>query len=579
MEETNQSMQSENKDGTQKKNGKKTGIVIGVAAAAVVIGVAATQLGSKTDPKTAVIDAFKSVVSAEETSPMEEIFGWKELSEKMRTSPYETDFEMQLDSISDTSAAAMATGKLFVTGKADPASRASSAVFGVGYAGMDLVKLEAYMDDSQLSMSVPELSAKAFSLNYKDDLAGQMDASPYLGPILKEGGMDAEGISDYLKYVQDASYGEERPFDVKALWKRYREGSQALASLKEAMTAEKGDKKQQTIDGKEETVQGYTVFVPKEAFADFLRSTKEFMMSDETFKNDFMEYVKQVQNIDSMYSVDVSGEVPDGDELWNEMSDALDQSIDDMIAGMGDLNATVYVRKDGKMASYEAKTTVSAASASDAAVTAAQQVTGDENFLPDAVADADQVALTVSGVYSGGYSLGANSTTTMTFESGGDAVDVVIDRAGTYDKELYSDSLGIEFASADESFKLLLDGTYGVVDSTYTVNGSLSSVSGGKETELASMSVSGIVSNLEKGQSFNASMDSVTLTVNPAGGEGSVPVEMALSGNFGAKPLEGGVDKPEGEPMDVLAATEDDWNGVAMEMFAGAMGLLSQVQQ
>ena len=53
---------------------------------------------------------------------------------------------------------------------------------------------------------------------------------------------------------------------------------------------------------------------------------------------------------------------------------------------------------------------------------------------------------------------------------------------------------------------------------------------------------------------------------------------MDMSGRYAVIPLEGGVDMPEGETMDVLAATEEDWNNVAMELFANAVGILTQLQ-
>jgi hypothetical protein len=37
------------------------------------------------------------------------------------------------------------------------------------------------------------------------------------------------------------------------------------------------------------------------------------------------------------------------------------------------------------------------------------------------------------------------------------------------------------------------------------------------------------------------------------------------------------VTAPEGEEMDVLAATEEDWQNVVMEMIYGAMGLMEQM--
>lgn len=240
------------------------------------------------------MDAIASAANTEETSPLEEIFGWEEFYEAMKTSPYQVDLEVQLDGGSED-LADLTSGKLFMTSKADPESRSSSAVFGIGYAGMDLAKLQAYMDDTNLIMAIPELSSKAFTLNYKDDLAGRIKNSELISSALESSGMDPEEtanyITEYFQYLQDNSYGADMPFDLKALWSRYREGSQAIDNLKAAMTVEEIEGKTQTINGKEESVDGYQVQVSKEAFAEFLTATKEFIMADEAFKTDVVEYL------------------------------------------------------------------------------------------------------------------------------------------------------------------------------------------------------------------------------------------------------------------------------------------------
>ena len=60
--------------------------------------------------------------------------------------------------------------------------------------------------------------------------------------------------------------------------------------------------------------------------------------------------------------------------------------------------------------------------------------------------------------------------------------------------------------------------------------------------------------------------------------DGMTELSMDMSGRYAVLPLEGEVDMPEGETMDVLAATEEDWNNVAMELCANAVGILTQLQ-
>ena len=54
-------------------------------------------------------------------------------------------------------------------------------------------------------------------------------------------------------------------------------------------------------------------------------------------------------------------------------------------------------------------------------------------------------------------------------------------------------------------------------------------------------------------------------------------MNMVLSGELYSRPLSSGVTPLEGETMDVLSATEEDWTNVGMEMLFGVMGLCSQL--
>lgn len=559
-----------------KKSGKKAGIIVAVIAVIAIIAAAAYFMAPKKDAKTVVVDAIASAVDTEETSPLEEIFGWEEFYEAMKTSPYQVDLEVQLDGGSED-LADLTSGKLFMTSKADPESRSSSAVFGIGYAGMDLAKLQAYMDDTNLIMAIPELSSKAFTLNYKDDLAGRIKNSELISSALESSGMDPEEtanyITEYFQYLQDNSYGADMPFDLKALWSRYREGSQAIDNLKAAMTVEEIEGKTQTINGKEESVDGYQVQVSKEAFAEFLTATKEFIMADEAFKSDVVEYFDIMANSYKLGGMTMNGEaIPGGEAIWAQLGEAMEQGIDSIGQYVGDIDASVYVTKDGRLASYEATTVIAVpetAAAEDGAAEAEADA-GTEAAAEEAGSTA--VTLTVKGQYEGGYHMGANSSTEIGISDGVDTVSVVIDRAGTYDKEVYDDSVTVTVLGGESEFSAILRGSYTVADSTYTLNMDL----GVDGKTIAALDLAGAVQNLVKGESFDATIDQMKFQIMDE--DGMTELSMDMSGRYAVIPLEGGVDMPEGETMDVLAATEEDWNNVAMELFANAVGILTQLQ-
>ena len=97
--------------------------------------------------------------------------------------------------------------------------------------------------DTISSDDIPELSSKVFTLNYAEDLEGQLAASPYAGSMLEEGGMDLAALGSYFEKCNEMASSGEQLFNLKELWERYKEGSQAIDDLKAAMTVEKTEKK------------------------------------------------------------------------------------------------------------------------------------------------------------------------------------------------------------------------------------------------------------------------------------------------------------------------------------------------
>ena len=82
-----------------------------------------------------------------------------------------------------------------------------------------------------------------------------------------------------------------------------------------------------------------------------------------------------------------------------------------------------------------------------------------------------------------------------------------------------------------------------------------------------SLSAKGAVDQLEKGKSIHVAIDSITASA--MGDTGNV----VLSGEYHFGPLSGEVIPLEGETMDILAATEEEWNAVAMEILFGVIGI------
>lgn len=85
------------------------------------------------------------------------------------------------------------------------------------------------------------------------------------------------------------------------------------------------------------------------------------------------------------------------------------------------------------------------------------------------------------------------------------------------------------------------------------------------------ISATGAVDQLEKGKSVHVNIDSLETSIMDDS------VNVVLSGEYYYQLLEGEISPLEGETMDVLSATEEEWTNVGMEMLFGVMGLCSQL--
>ena len=99
------------------------------------------------------------------------------------------------------------------------------------------------------------------------------------------------------------------------------------------------------------------------------------------------------------------------------------------------------------------------------------------------------------------------------------------------------------------------------------------------EEKVLGLSAAGVVSELEKGSVLHVDMDEIRVDVpssevlNIATGD----VYVTFSGEYDLRPLSGEVTEPEGEKLDIVAATEEDWQQVMMEAYLGIMDIASQL--
>lgn len=524
-----------------KKKGK---LVVGgaVAAAIAAVGIFGGIKMMEKDPKDVVIDAFKGVYSSDITYPSEEIFGWDTIVKNSREKNMESGFRLALEQSSSDFANMFAGTAITSENKCDVENKKVYGKIGTKIANMDFLSMDVYADTEKIAIAVPELSSKVFSLDYANDLEGQMESSPVVGQMLKEAEVEPSVISDYMDYIW-SFYGEkeEQPFDIEGLWNRYKEGSKAIDNFKTAMTVEKAEGASFTVNGKETQCRGYDVVISQEAMIDFVKTTSQFFMEDENLKKDVLEYLSQVvalsggQGTNGMSAEDMQ------EEAWTTVQEYTDKLVAAMEESANDIAMTVYVDKKGNLAAFEAETNLT---------------------IDDSTEN-----ITLNAELQGGSYPTENAKVTLAVQDEETTVTLSAVKEGTYTKEALTEGMDITIEGAEDSkYAFSYDSDYNRTSGDYNIT-----LAGKGDEAEGSLVMEGNVSNLKPGESFDIAMDTISVTWD---GE-----ELAtLSGNYYIKPMEGEVSMPEGEEVDVLAATGDDWTEIGREAGENLQGISQTFQ-
>lgn len=523
---------------------KNTGrLVVAAVAAVAVIGAGAfgiSRMMAK-DPKEVVVDAFKNVYSQEQTNPSEDIFGFTELAELSRTSNVEAGMSLVLDGCSEAQVEQYKGLGLTLDEKLDRENKKFSVDISAIYNNMDLVTMNMYYGDDTLMVAVPELVDQVFVADLGDGLAERVKNSPTLGPAMEQQGVDVEGLMDYMKEVMELAQSEQSsdPYGIQDALNRYKEGCKAQENFKAALTVEKAGKGQYQMDGQQVQCQGYQVHISKDSVIEFLRTSSDFFLQDEALKE---AYLKNLRTSTRLLEFMGTGDTPSAEEMQQEVYDNISEQAEEMISqldeGMGDVDMTVYVDKKGRLAALDGTTTL------------VQE-------------DGTQVPVTFSANLEGGTYLTQNAQAAVKVDLPDEPVELKLEKSGIYDgKQLERD-----YRLVCNDVEVRLESQYTVEGGDYRIYGNVTE--GG--ADLGSLELRGIVDKLEKGKSIHLDMDVIRLEV------AAVPFDLTMSGEYYIGPMSGAVQEPQGEAMDVFAATEEEWQTVMMRAVFSLMGIMGQI--
>jgi len=532
------------------KAGRKIAAALAAAVAVAAIGTFGIMKMMEKDPKEVVIGAFKSVYAKEQTYPTDELFGLTQFVENAKKSSVESGVTLVMDSCSEENVNQYAGSGIRIEDREDKENRKSACNIGVIYNGMDLANLNVYYGDSKLMMSIPELLDTVFVFDMGEGLAERIGESPFLGPLLEKQGMDFEGLADYMKELMDKAQSENAsdPYDLAGLWNRYKSGCEAQENFKAALTVEKAEKGRFEMDGREVTCKGYHVHISKDSVISFLRTSSDFFLKDEALKQAYLENLETSTRLMEFMGASTYGMSAKDlqEQTYEEASRIVQEVITHLDESMADIEMEVYVDKKGRLAAVNGSTSVTR-----------------EN--------GEALPIAFEANLKGGTYLTQNATATISFGSEKDRLAFDLEKTGSYDgKQLdssYHITCGVTDVSGTDTAKIDMAGQYAAESGDYKLNADLTV----NNKNAGRFVMSGVVDELEKGTTFHCTMDEIRLESD------AVPLKVTLSGEYYQRPLTEAVTEPEGEKMDIFAATEADWEGVFMQAYFGVMGLTSQI--
>lgn len=510
----------------KKKAGKWIGIGAGLAAAAAAAVFAGVRLMAK-EPKDVVFDAFKSVYSSEITYPAEEVFGWKALMKRGRTENMEGEFSLALEQCSEEMASPFIGTGFSVVSQSDIQQKRISAQLETRIANMDFVDMDLYLDQEELAIAVPKISRHVFTVYYGNDLEGQIDDSPVAGELIRQTGIQTSAINDYMDYIWSIYDAQgERPFDLEALWTRYKEGSQAIHDLKEAITVEKTESASYTIDGKTVKCRGYHVVIPQQAMIDFADTTSQFLIEDKTLKDDVADFLSQMIAVSGGRGIGGMSAKELQREAWDTLEEYADLAVEAMEDSVEDITMTVYVDKKGRLAAFEAETSLDI--------------------------DGEELEVTAEGQMRGGSYVSQNADWDITIRGDGGKATISASEEGEYNDKILTKHVAVKVSGGGERITFDWDGEYDRVSGDYSLEFSWDGDVAG------SLTAEGAVSDLKPGEAIYISADEICFKLEDG-------TRVDFSGGYGLRPLEGEAVRPKGEIFDVLAADEMDWQEAAEE--------------
>jgi len=229
-------------------------------------------------------------------------------------------------------------------------------------------------------------------------------------------------------------------------------------------------------------------------------------------------------------------------QSYDEMEASVDQMIGYLEESLHDVTMTVYVDKKGRLAAVNGTTVITA--------------------------EEEDMNVKFNWELQGGTYLTQNMLGEIVLtDAAGESISVDFTQAGTYDKSNLTYELKMNVLAIDDAVNFVYKGDYSTESGSYNISTKIAA----NQEDMFEITAKGIVDELEPGKWIHASLDALKLSVM------GDPDLFTLSGEFGIQPLAGTIEAPTGDSLDILAATEADWQSVLTEAAFKLMAIASQL--
>lgn len=312
------------------KKGSGKGVVIGVAAAAVVV-IAAVVLalsGLFSSPKGQVEKAL--VKSAAAYADAGKSVGLPDLSELAKNRSMTQRWSVELNSINrDLTGYDLSSLKglgVRLTSDVDQKGRKMDFEAAAYWDGEDIATVQLLADGARISAASPEFTKGQFYGVNTETLGEDLDR---LG--VEDGSVDVKSISFNIFELMEAFVpGEEQTREMEELVK------QAGKDLLDATEVTKTGKQSLQVNGKNVDATAYRVVVPEGAMKDYINAMEDAMKLADN--RDAVKQTLQAMGVPKDEISQIMSEMKSSDP-YGELADTLKQGVKEL----GDLELDVYV--------------------------------------------------------------------------------------------------------------------------------------------------------------------------------------------------------------------------------------------